>query len=381
MAIANRTFGIEIEAFGISMEKAAQAIENVGHQAHVEGYNHRIRSHWKITTDQSVRDGFEVVSPVLKGEEGIRAVREVAKALVRAGARVDHRCGLHVHVGSNGLDVPSLRNLVERYARFEETIDSMMPHSRRGNNNKYCRSMDVQIFNRSVNSSGDFVHSFQEAVFRRHRDLAPNNPFDLDRARYVKLNVLPIVRQGTVEFRQHSGTVNATKIENWIRFCVNFVEQSKVSSTVRSSRRSSTRSGRQRRNSLEAKFQAVLRAFQASPRSALTDTQICRITGWSTTSVPMYISQMRRRYGIRITKIRNMPKYVVSLPQVEAVLRYFNENNDYSDDWRNQPQERRQQRRNMVSQQQHQQNDSPFRGLSNEVRSFYEERIMELSSR
>ena len=35
--------------------------------------------------------------------------------------------------------------------------------------------------------------------------------------------------QGTIEFRQHSGTIESEKVENWIRLLVSFVEKGKVS--------------------------------------------------------------------------------------------------------------------------------------------------------
>ena len=47
-------------------------------------------------------------------------------------------------------------------------------------------------------------------------------------AKYYKLNMQPLLsrRQPTIEFRQHSSTYNRKKVTNWIRFCVNFVQNS-----------------------------------------------------------------------------------------------------------------------------------------------------------
>jgi len=47
--------------------------------------------------------------------------------------------------------------------------------------------------------------------------------------RYHKLNMHSLERQKTVEFRQHTGTVEADKIAMWAEFCIRFVEYSKTS--------------------------------------------------------------------------------------------------------------------------------------------------------
>jgi hypothetical protein len=44
--------------------------------------------------------------------------------------------------------------------------------------------------------------------------------------RYHKFNMESMSRYGTVEFRQHSGTIEPDKAMNWIRVCVAFVERS-----------------------------------------------------------------------------------------------------------------------------------------------------------
>jgi hypothetical protein len=46
--------------------------------------------------------------------------------------------------------------------------------------------------------------------------------------RYYKLNLCAFIRHGTVEFRQHAGTVDYRKMNHWIAFCVQFVEDSRT---------------------------------------------------------------------------------------------------------------------------------------------------------
>lgn len=83
----DRKFGIELELVGITREQAGRALSQVGIEVHDEGYNHTTRSYWKMVSDSSVRGGFELVSPVLRGEDGIHEARKVATALDDMGLR------------------------------------------------------------------------------------------------------------------------------------------------------------------------------------------------------------------------------------------------------------------------------------------------------
>ena len=73
--LTNRTFGIEIEGFGISLAQVRDALSNAGLDCQVESYHHCSRGYWKVTTDASVPNGFEVVSPVLSGDAGLEQAK------------------------------------------------------------------------------------------------------------------------------------------------------------------------------------------------------------------------------------------------------------------------------------------------------------------
>ena len=94
----DRAFGVEIELIGITRAHAIRVLRMVGCDIREEDYNHVTRSWWKIVPDNSVRDGFEVVSPILQAQRGLADITTVVTALDDAGGRVDRRCGLHVHL-------------------------------------------------------------------------------------------------------------------------------------------------------------------------------------------------------------------------------------------------------------------------------------------
>jgi Putative amidoligase enzyme len=211
-SVFNKRFGIEIEAYGIDRSRVAQALRTAGINCQAEGYNHDTRTAWKVVTDGSLSGDrtFELVSPILEGEDGLQQLRTVSTVLTRLGAKINKTCGLHVHFDAVNMDLTNWKNLIKNYANLESTIDSMMPQSRRGQTNTYCKSLKINDLNAKIDAARNL-----DAV----RNIFPN--------RYSKVNTQSFARHRTIEFRQHSGTFESAKIENWVVFLHNLVDYSK----------------------------------------------------------------------------------------------------------------------------------------------------------
>lgn len=305
----NRKFGIEIECLGITINQALRVLREAGIEIDYEGYNHNTSLSWKIVTDSSVSDGFEVVSPVLSGAAGLQQVVTVAKNLRNAGAKVDRRCGFHVHIDARDLAGADILNIIRRYAAHEAQIDTLMPPSRRGTSNSYCKAMGEVV--RSV------VNVSESATTRQ----VCERVFD----RYYKLNVQAFTRHGTVEFRQHSGTVDYRKMVNWIVFCLQFVEDSRTISVDLPA--SNVPGATLRRNAIERRFYSLAELLDqhADRYAPCHGSEIAAYLGIEETTVPSFISQFRARYpGAQITARRNRGYYRESntelLPMVNASL-------------------------------------------------------------
>lgn len=221
----NRQFGVEIEFFGTgSITTLKNKLRAKGISVESESYNHQLRTHWKITTDSSINPsrgtGREIVSPILKGADGLDQLRRVCEALQEWGGLINRTCGLHIHFDAANLQLDAWKTLYKNYITCESTIDSMMPNSRRGNRNTYCKS----LLNR--------FSSKQQAyrAIKSARDIEGLSRAITNRSRYGKVNAESYFRHKTVEFRQHSGTIEYTKISNWILFLhgmVSYAEKGK----------------------------------------------------------------------------------------------------------------------------------------------------------
>jgi hypothetical protein len=210
----NRTYGIEIEAFGIQRTVLGAALNAAGINCTVEQYNHTTRATWKLVTDSSIngQNGFELVSPVLSGAEGLAQLKKVCEVLKRLNAKINKSCGLHVHIGCGDLSLTQVKNLIFNYATLEQHIDAAMPESRRSNS--YCKSISpiIETKKAAINRASE-TNVLVSTVCPQ---------------RYYKVNLQSLTRQQTIEFRQHSGSIEFDKISNWVLFCSRLVGISEI---------------------------------------------------------------------------------------------------------------------------------------------------------
>lgn len=194
-------FGIELECFNVDVPVVVRSLREAGIYAEVASYSGRAYDLWQIKPDCSIqgRFAFEVVSPILEGEAGIATARRVCEILTALGAQVNKSCGFHIHHNAADWGIAKFRNLFKRFAKFEAALDSIQPESRRANNNRFCSSV-VKTFEQIDNCRT--IRALSELY---------------GQSRYVKLNLQSFFRMGSVEFRHHSGTVDADKVEQYIR--------------------------------------------------------------------------------------------------------------------------------------------------------------------
>lgn len=134
-------------------------------------------------------------------------IKTVSKVLLSANAKVNKTCGLHVHLDMRNKDhIVSFHNLVSA----QNILFAMNPFSRQSGT--YCRRQDTKVF--------------REAAGGGNRDM-----------RYFGINATAHVKHGTIEIRMHSGTVQATKINNWIDLLLAIIAKKdpvkKAASTLR----------------------------------------------------------------------------------------------------------------------------------------------------
>jgi hypothetical protein len=166
---------------------------------------------WTAESDGSIDNSngghrCEIVSPILRGEDGIRQVIEVCRTLEAKGFRVNASCGVHVHVSfSRELPSATLARLVTIVAYVEKGLYAIT-----GTKNRE-RGINGRCYCNGIRKYGS------------EKDAKPN----LDRNRYHALNLTNLAHgtKDTVEFRVFSGTTSGLKAATWIMVCLGLVER------------------------------------------------------------------------------------------------------------------------------------------------------------
>ena len=203
-----RTYGVEIEINGtrqldVNLNAIARALTRSGVSAVADRYNspdQPERGNWKVLPDSSC--GPEIVSPPLRGKGGLKEISHVCRVLQGIGAEVSSTCGLHVHHDAAGLTAQHMVAISALYAAHQQAINSILPASRRDNH--FCSGLSPhhvdRRWQRGITASPD-----RDSVAQA-----------MQTSRYSAVNWYALVRHGTVEFRQHNGTVESLEIRCWI---------------------------------------------------------------------------------------------------------------------------------------------------------------------
>lgn len=201
------TFGVELELVApMSMRDMMDQLD-------------RIASGFRVVHDGSLQSapGFnamEVVSPVLQGTEGLATLRKVMDHLRARGCRINSSCGMHVHIGVRGMKPERVRRIAIAFLNAEHHFDSLVPPSRR--NNRYAQSNVARNVNALAIGNATTISALANAVN------GGSSPQHYNPYRYYKLNFQSFVHHGTIEFRQHAGTVESDKACAWVRLITGF---------------------------------------------------------------------------------------------------------------------------------------------------------------
>lgn len=232
----NLKFGIEIEFYGVKYTKVIDELRNAGIAvADYNGYTHEVIPQWKITTDSSVTGadtglyrGLELVSPILYDDEGLEELEIVYSVLNKLGAKVDKTCGTHVHFDIAEFTYNNVKSFINLYKHYQPVINYLLPKSRR--DNPYCN----QIRNTTIKRINDYYET-------------PRKEWDMRRlaniigTRYSVINLSSYLKYGTLELRQHGGTIEFEKIEAWIVLMYQLLQFAETNDFTVSSTRGATR--------------------------------------------------------------------------------------------------------------------------------------------
>lgn len=199
--MCERTFGIEIEHYypeGVAGCTAMLKREGLGpwtKNIHADG------------------SGVEICSPVLKGKDGLEELSHVFSLLKRDGGRCTTRDGMHIHQGAPDFvgNKEAIVRLVKSWHLNQNLIDAFVDVSRHANGacQKWAEAHITQL-----EAAG------WDGTSTAYYGSGPSNYYPGRRA----LNIAALSEHGTVEFRQHHGTLEFDEAQAWILFGHRFMD-------------------------------------------------------------------------------------------------------------------------------------------------------------
>jgi hypothetical protein len=201
-----RRFGLEFEFCGPSgTDRSGRAWADVVREALApwpeqrigdsHGYYHSDGTTWDVKSDASCE--WELATPALSAADWPK-VEAVLAALVRQGARVDARCGFHVHHEARGAGHSGrgfLGRLIRLWGALDVPLHEALPSSRR--QNRYAERWG-RVYADELAGVSELSREIRQA------------------GRFQALNLTHWWRRGVVEVRSHHGTLDAQKAGWWL---------------------------------------------------------------------------------------------------------------------------------------------------------------------
>jgi len=214
-------FGVELEIVGIDARQAVEILQSVvGGTVGLSGVTMTDGRTWKAVYDGSLSDHSgrtcEVVSPILTWTD-MDALQGIVRALRAGGARVNHSCGMHVHVDGAAFKAsPSkVRNLMALAYRWEPVAVNIarVLQNRQG----YCKTLDTALVDRFRTLRPRSLTDVAAAWYGNGQ-IAGRGHYDQSRYRWI--NVHALFDKGTIEFRLFNGTLHAGHVKSNVLFAL-----------------------------------------------------------------------------------------------------------------------------------------------------------------
>jgi hypothetical protein len=182
----------------------------VGIEVEYEGCNwcdEGFGKHWDVTGDGSLRGhGKEFISLPVFGKDLTDAIDELEQGIGNAfTAEVNYRTGIHVHLDVTDMEPDQLLSLLVLYSAYEKVLFNY--HGADRDQNPYC----VPYYNNpnALHFAGKLGHpNITRSVVQRVAHCTD---------KYAALNLRPLVRQGSVEFRHALSTLHMAELRAWIQ--------------------------------------------------------------------------------------------------------------------------------------------------------------------
>ena len=251
-----QTIGVEVEMNNITRRNAAKVAAEFfgtgrcGDTARRNGYSawsawDAQGREWKFQKDVSIAgpdsEKCEMVTPILTYDD-MDLLQELTRRMRKAGAKSDatRGCGVHIHIGAQGHDAKSLRNLANIMASHESLLADALNLDRR-RIDTYCHTVNptfLEMLNTSKPTTMSCLANIWYACNSRNHD---SRSAHYNESRYHMLNLHATFTKGTIEFRlfqfdapadgKQNG-LHAGQLKSYIQLCLALSQTAKSIKTA-----------------------------------------------------------------------------------------------------------------------------------------------------
>lgn len=165
--------------------------------------------------------GFEINTAPAGGDIFIKQIKEICGELNNAGAIVNKKCGLHIHLDARDFNYKDIQSLIKVYNTIEPCLFAMVEEHRRRSHycmpcaEKYMKGIPHHSW---YSTDGKVKHhnvknNVVDSVYGANG--LPEKKSKYNDARYNALNLHSWFYRGTIEYRLLEGTIDPKEIINW----------------------------------------------------------------------------------------------------------------------------------------------------------------------
>lgn len=195
----NQDVGIEIEVEGHGLPRDLDTV------------------YWKSELDGSLRDGVEyVLKRPIAISKVVDALVELRDLFTAYGSHLmfSHRTSIHVHVNVTNMELYALKKFIFLSYMLDTVFSKIGGREIKGNR-----------FALRMKDAMGIYYALQD-LFRN------NNVPDNNQAKYSIINICPITKYGSVEFRAMHGNMDIKAIDSWCQLLVSLRNESAKFKTI-----------------------------------------------------------------------------------------------------------------------------------------------------
>ena len=247
-----QTIGVEVEMNNITRRNAAKVAAEFFGTSRYEDTARRNGYYswsawdadgreWKFQYDSSISGPdskkCEMVTPILTYTD-MDLLQELIRRLRKAGAKSDatRGCGVHIHIGAQGHDAKSLRNLANIMASHERLLADAL-NLDRGRMSHYCKTVNPAFLDKLNRQKPTTMADLAEVWYTCNSRSYESRSAHYNESRYHMLNLHATFTKGTIEFRlfqfdapanDRKNGLHAGQLKSYIQLCLALSQMAKA---------------------------------------------------------------------------------------------------------------------------------------------------------